>query len=108
MLRPETPLTLRAGPVSCAHLACLALCLDAVEATGQVAPADVARVAEMVAALRTLAYLQPTLDEVAPPDKGWPPVCFRPVGRRIRLCCRHSVGLVQFHLSVALQPRLQQ
>lgn len=71
---------LYAGPVSCAHLTCLALCLDAVEATGQVAPTDMARVAEMVAALRKLAYLQPTLDEVALSDSHCC-ICARTVDR---------------------------
>ena len=75
-----------AGPVSCAHLTCLALCLDAVEATGQVAPADMARVAEMVAALRTLAYLQPTLDEVALMDSFAASVLWLSTGH-IHLCC---------------------
>jgi hypothetical protein len=54
------------GPVSAARFACLALCVDAVGATGQVPAPDLARVDDMLHALRTLAYLQPTVDQARP------------------------------------------
>ena len=56
------------GPVSAARFACLALCMDAVAATGQVPAAELARVGDMLSALRTLTYLQPTLEQVPHPQ----------------------------------------
>ncbi|CAL8470925.1 g10467 [Coccomyxa elongata] len=49
------------GPVSGAHLVSLSLCVNAVEATGQVAVSDLQRLEETLYALRTLAYLQPSI-----------------------------------------------
>lgn len=54
-----------AGPVSGAHLVSLSLCVNAVEATGQVAVSDLQRLEETLYALRTLAYLQPNIRQVS-------------------------------------------
>lgn len=53
-----------AGPVSGAHLVSLSLCVDAVEATGQIGASDLQRLEETLYALRTLAYLQPNISQV--------------------------------------------
>lgn len=46
------------------HLAALATCLDAAAATGQLAPAELGRLREALDDLRSLAYLQPLLEQV--------------------------------------------
>lgn len=57
-------LCLPAGPVSQAHFTSLALCIDAVEATGQVGASDLQRLHETLYALQTLTYLQRTCRRV--------------------------------------------
>lgn len=58
------PKTWAAGPASAAHHAALATCLDAVAATGQLAPGDLERLRDAADDLRSLAYLQPLLEQV--------------------------------------------
>ncbi|KAK9842285.1 hypothetical protein WJX81_004630 [Elliptochloris bilobata] len=53
------------GPASSAHLAALATCLDAAAATGQLAPGDLGRLRDALDDLRSLAYLQPLLEQTS-------------------------------------------